>query len=119
MGRRERWFLLCGIHLWSSVFRPNSSVCAHQSLVAPSRRTQSPTPDDKANYLHRFEKLWAYIKKYVIDSRRGGWIWMGRDCAGFSKLPKSRIMEGFIARSGLRFVLYAIASHISRQDITW
>ena len=50
-------------------------------------------PDDKANYLHRFEKLWAYIKKYVIDSRRGGWIWMGRDCAGFSKLPKADLWK--------------------------
>ena len=50
-------------------------------------------PDDKANYLHRFEKLWAYIKKYVIDSRRGGWIWIGRDCAGFSKLPKAKLWK--------------------------
>jgi cellobiose epimerase len=50
-------------------------------------------PDDKANYLHRFEELWAYIKKYVIDSHRGGWMGMGRDCAGFSKLPKADLWK--------------------------
>jgi len=50
-------------------------------------------PDDKADYLHRFEQLWAYIKKYVIDSRWGGWTCMGRDCAGFSRLPKADLWK--------------------------
>jgi mannobiose 2-epimerase len=50
-------------------------------------------PDDKAGYLRRFEKLWAYIRKYVIDSRWGGWMWIGRDCAGFSKLPKAELWK--------------------------
>jgi cellobiose epimerase len=48
---------------------------------------------DKPGYLRRFEKLWAYIKKYVIDSRRGGWMSVGRDCAGFSKLPKAELWK--------------------------
>jgi mannobiose 2-epimerase len=50
-------------------------------------------PDDETDYLHRFEELWAYIKKYVIDSRRGGWISIGRDCAGFSKLPRGELWK--------------------------
>jgi mannobiose 2-epimerase len=50
-------------------------------------------PDDKTDYLRRFEQLWAYIKKYVIDSRWGGWMGMGRDCAGFSKLPKADLWK--------------------------
>jgi mannobiose 2-epimerase len=36
--------------------------------------------DDEMNYLRRFMELWAYIKKYVIDRRRGGWLWVARDC---------------------------------------
>jgi cellobiose epimerase len=50
-------------------------------------------PHDKTDYLRRFEQLWAYIKKYVIDSRWGGWMWMGRDCAGFSKVPKAELWK--------------------------
>ena len=36
-------------------------------------------PDDEQNYLQRFNELWSYIKKYVIDSKRGGWLWVGTD----------------------------------------
>ncbi len=37
-------------------------------------------PDDEVNYLQRFHQLWSYINEYIIDSRRGGWLWVGRDC---------------------------------------
>jgi len=61
-------------------------------------------PDDETNYLRRFEELWAYIKKYVIDSHWGGWRWIGRDragfwrwlrgdCTSFRKLPKADIWK--------------------------
>jgi cellobiose epimerase len=50
-------------------------------------------PEDEADYSRRFEELWAYIKKYLIDSRRGGWRWIGLDCAGFSKLPKAQLWK--------------------------
>jgi cellobiose epimerase len=50
-------------------------------------------PDDKSDYLRRFEELWAYIKKYVIDSRHGGWRWIALDCPGFSKLPKAELWK--------------------------
>lgn len=36
-------------------------------------------PDDEINYLQRFHQLWSYINEYIIDSRRGGWLWVGRD----------------------------------------
>jgi mannobiose 2-epimerase len=36
-------------------------------------------PDDEMNYLQRFYELWGYIKKYMIDSKRGGWLWSGLD----------------------------------------
>jgi cellobiose epimerase len=36
-------------------------------------------PDDERNYLQRFNELWAYVQKYIIDTRRGGWLWVGKD----------------------------------------
>jgi cellobiose epimerase len=61
-------------------------------------------PDDETNYLLRFEELWDYIKKYLIDSRWGGWMWAGRDCTAFwrwirrdcttfRKLPKAGVWK--------------------------
>ena len=36
-------------------------------------------PDDERNYRQRFHQLWSYIKEYIIDERRGGWLWVGKD----------------------------------------
>jgi mannobiose 2-epimerase len=36
-------------------------------------------PDDERDYLQRFHQLWSYIKKYIIDGKRGGWLWVGKD----------------------------------------
>ncbi|MBZ5653561.1 MAG: AGE family epimerase/isomerase [Acidobacteriia bacterium] len=36
-------------------------------------------PDDERNYLQRFNELWTYIRTYLIDAKRGGWLWVGRD----------------------------------------
>jgi len=36
-------------------------------------------PDDERNYMQRFHQLWSYIKEYIIDARRGGWLWVGKD----------------------------------------
>ncbi len=37
-------------------------------------------PDDPADYRARFEQLWAYIQRYILDHRHGGWLGVGRDC---------------------------------------
>ena len=36
-------------------------------------------PDDERNYLQRFNQLWSYIQGNIIDSKRGGWAWVGKD----------------------------------------
>jgi cellobiose epimerase len=36
-------------------------------------------PDDEMEYLERFKELWGYIKEYMIDWDRGGWLWAGLD----------------------------------------
>jgi mannobiose 2-epimerase len=46
-------------------------------------------PDDEMNYRERFLELWNYIKKYLIDRKYGGWVWVGRDCFRFRSRPKA------------------------------
>jgi cellobiose epimerase len=36
-------------------------------------------PADPADYRTHFVRLWEYVRKYVIDSRRGGWFQAGVD----------------------------------------
>jgi cellobiose epimerase len=36
-------------------------------------------PDDERDYLRRFNELWAYIRNNIIDEKRGGWLWVGKD----------------------------------------
>jgi mannobiose 2-epimerase len=36
-------------------------------------------PEDEMNYFCRFTELWSFIKKNLIDRRRGGWLWVTRD----------------------------------------
>ncbi len=50
-------------------------------LLAMARRH----PADAATYLAHFARLWDYIKTYVIDARRGGWL-----SAGLDTTPEAR-----------------------------
>ncbi|HXR20616.1 MAG TPA: AGE family epimerase/isomerase [Steroidobacteraceae bacterium] len=36
-------------------------------------------PDDRIEYASQFVRLWQYVKKYVIDAKRGGWLAAGLD----------------------------------------
>ncbi len=36
-------------------------------------------PEDEVDYLARLRQLWSYIGKHVIDSDRGGWLWIATD----------------------------------------
>jgi cellobiose epimerase len=46
-------------------------------------------PDDEMNYFERFRQLWSYINKYLIDRKRGGWLWVGRDFFRLRRKPKA------------------------------
>jgi mannobiose 2-epimerase len=47
-------------------------------------------PDDEMQYFKRFKELWDYIKKYMIDWDRGGWLRAGLDSApARRKQPKA------------------------------
>jgi cellobiose epimerase len=46
-------------------------------------------PDDAMNYFEHFLKLWNYIKRYLIDRKYGGWVWVGRDYFRFRRRPKA------------------------------
>src|SRR6202034_2575711 len=36
-------------------------------------------PHDPIDYASHFERLWHYVKGYLIDARRGGWLSAGLD----------------------------------------
>jgi mannobiose 2-epimerase len=36
-------------------------------------------PDDAADYSKRFADLWMYLRRYMIDMKRGGWLSAGLD----------------------------------------
>jgi mannobiose 2-epimerase len=74
------------------VFVPTKPWWAQAEGLRALLRMAMLCPDDDRNYSRRFGELWAYVNKHVIDSRRGGWVWIGRDC-GFSKLPKAGLWK--------------------------
>jgi len=51
-------------------------------------------PDDGAEYLARFIDLWGYVKTYLIDAKRGGWLPAGLDTNPEArKLPKAMMWK--------------------------
>jgi len=50
-------------------------------------------PDDEMDYFERFRELWSYINKYLIDRKRGGWLWVGRDFFRFRRKPKATMWK--------------------------
>jgi len=50
-------------------------------------------PEDEMDYLRHFRQLWSYINKYLIDPKRGGWFWVGRDFYRFRRKPKATIWK--------------------------
>lgn len=52
-------------------------------------------PDDEMNYYKKFLNQWSYIKKYLLDSKNGGWYWGGIDIVPQNiYYPKSTIWKG-------------------------
>jgi len=51
-------------------------------------------PDETARYTAYFLRLWDYVKKYVIDAKRGGWLAAGLDTnPNASKQPKASMWK--------------------------
>ena len=50
-------------------------------------------PADEMDYLERFRQLWSYINRYLIDRKRGGWVWVGRDCLRLRRKPKATMWK--------------------------
>jgi mannobiose 2-epimerase len=51
-------------------------------------------PTDAVEYAGHFVRLWEYVKKYVIDSKRGGWLSAGLDTnPEASKRPKATMWK--------------------------
>jgi mannobiose 2-epimerase len=51
-------------------------------------------PDDPVDYGAHFLHLWDYVKKYVIDSKHGGWLAAGLDTnPNGSKRPKATLWK--------------------------
>jgi len=51
-------------------------------------------PSEADNYVSHFAQLWQYIREYIIDAKRGGWLAAGRDTnpeAG--KRPKASVWK--------------------------
>ena len=51
-------------------------------------------PDDRIDYASHFVRLWQYVKKYVIDAKRGGWLSAGLDTNPEArKRPKATVWK--------------------------
>jgi mannobiose 2-epimerase len=50
-------------------------------------------PDDEMDYSRRFTSLWSYIRKNMIDWRRGGWYEVGRDRFELRRRPKATMWK--------------------------
>jgi mannobiose 2-epimerase len=50
-------------------------------------------PDDEMDYAKRFMDLWSYIRKNMIDWRRGGWYQVGRDRFELRARPKAAMWK--------------------------
>jgi cellobiose epimerase len=51
-------------------------------------------PDDPIDYASQFERLWQYVRKYLIDAKRGGWLSAGLDTNGEARRrPKASVWK--------------------------
>lgn len=51
-------------------------------------------PDDPIEYASEFVRLWQYVKNYVIDAKRGGWLSAGLDTNREArKRPKASVWK--------------------------
>jgi cellobiose epimerase len=51
-------------------------------------------PGAAVEYASRFLHLWSYVKKYIIDPKRGGWLASGLDSnSNASRLPKATMWK--------------------------
>jgi len=50
-------------------------------------------PDDEMAYWQCFRQLWNYINKHLIDRKRGGWLWVGRDFFRLRRRPKATMWK--------------------------
>jgi|SRR2546426_356708 len=90
-----------GFHLAGSSFGP---TCIDDTVVFVRNKCWWPQaegmkvllamarlhPADATEYAAHFERLWEYVKKYVIDAKHGGWLPAGLDTnAEATKRPKA------------------------------